>query len=109
MEEFRFLRSYIADADSDIAMADLAILNQAFDRGLNYLRRDSKTHAGEAAGFRDQKRVDAHHFPMRIYQRPAGIARIDGRVGLDEFTRRTTVPSERVRPVQGADDATRHG
>ncbi len=51
--------------------------------------------------------VDADHLAARIHQRSAGVAGVDGGIGLDEFARLIAIRF-RVGPVQRADDAARH-
>ncbi len=46
--------------------------------------RNGERDAHETAGATVDLRIDPDHFPGQIDQRPAGIARIDGDVGLDE-------------------------
>ena len=50
---------------------------------------------------RNQRRVDADHFAARVEQRAAGVAVVDGRVGLDEVVERRFADVA----VQRADDA----
>jgi hypothetical protein len=47
------------------------------------LRGHRKADADRAAGRRDDQRVDADHLAVEVEQRAAGIAAVDGGVGLD--------------------------
>jgi hypothetical protein len=85
VEEFRVVRSDIRDANADVAVADLAVTDQSLDRGLDDLRGNREAHAGERSGRRDEEGVDADQFAARVDQRAAGVAGVDGRVGLDEL------------------------
>ena len=49
----------------------------------------------------DDGRVDAHHLAVQVDQRSAGVARVDGRVGLDEVV----VGTGPEHPALGRDDA----
>ena len=65
-----------------------------------------KAEALRAAAPADDPGVDAHQPPFGIDQRPAGVARVDGRVGLNEVL--VAVDAEATAP-QRADDAHRDG
>src|SRR5262249_62353721 len=65
-------------------------------------------HAGDWAGLRDQKGVNPYDFAVCVHQRPTGVARVDGRVGLDELAGLARVVTVGVGTVQRADDAARH-
>src|SRR5262245_23128766 len=65
--------------------------------------REGQPH--EAAGAAVDLGIDADHFSPQIEQRSAGIAGIDGDVGLNE----RNVVLLRQRPPLGTDDARRHG
>src|SRR6185437_2098623 len=109
MEETRVFRSHIVDAYADSRMLDFAILEQRINYGPCNLRWNGEAHPGKTARRGNQKRVDANHFTMRIHQRSAGIARIDGCIGLDKFARFTGIVTVRVRTVQRAHNAASHG
>ena len=60
-----------------------------------------------SAPFGGDHGVDADHLAARVQQRPAGVAGIDGRVGLDGvFDRRAIRVANRA---DGADNAAGHG
>ena len=44
-----------------------------------------EANAGVGARRRADGRVDADHLPARIQQRSTGVARVDGRIGLDDL------------------------
>src|SRR5438270_5915032 len=109
MEEARVFRSYVIDANPDSRMLNLAILEQRVNHGTGDLGWNRKSHSSKAARRRNQERVDANHFTMRIHQRSPGIAGIDGCVGLDEFARFASIITVRVRTVQRAHNAASYG
>ena len=90
-------------------MADLAIPDQRIHRGTHDLRGNGKACARERTRAGDQESVDPDHFASRIDQRATGIPEIDGRVGLNEFTRLPPVSCGRIRTVKRADDSASHG
>src|SRR3984957_11586533 len=108
VEELGILRGHVADADSHVSVADLAVTNESLHRGADDLRWNGKTHTREAVRVRNQERVDSDHFPACIYQRTAGVARVDGCVRLNKASGRASISRKRVRPVQTAHDATRY-
>ena len=83
VEAFGDLVGDLLDADAEPAAAKLAELPQLIDHAGHRLRGHRKADADRAAGRRDDQRVDADHFAVEIEQRPAGIAAVDGGVGLD--------------------------
>src|ERR1700722_11413530 len=99
MEELRFLRGDVADADADVAVIHLAVLNQALDRRTYDVRGNRKSHARKAAGFGNQECIDANNFSVGIDQRTAGVTRIDGCIGLYELPWRTPVSGVRIGTV----------
>src|SRR5689334_4573842 len=109
MEESSVLRSHVVDAHADSRVLNLAIFEQRIHHRPRNLRWNGKAHACEASRGRDQERIDADDFAVRIHQRPAGISGINGRVRLDEFTRLARVVTVRIWAVQRAHDAASHG
>src|SRR3954451_20150696 len=85
VEKLRVLRRHIGNAHAHVSMGDLAVADQRIDRGPHDLRGNGESHSRKGTGGRDQKGVDTHYFSVRIHQRPAGVSRIDGSVGLNEF------------------------
>src|SRR6202011_4680166 len=83
VEAFSDLVGDLLDPDAEPAAAQLAELPELVDPAGPRLRRHRKADADRAAGGRDDQRVDADHFAVEVEQRPAGIAAIDGGVGLD--------------------------
>jgi UDP-3-O-[3-hydroxymyristoyl] N-acetylglucosamine deacetylase len=78
---------------ADPAAAHAAAAHQRFHHLARGVHRHGKADAHAAATAREDGRVDAHQVALRIHQRAAGIARVDGRVGLDEvLERRRTEP-----------------
>ncbi len=62
VEELGFIGGDVADADADITVAHLSVLNETVDGWLDDLRGNGKSHTGETASLRNQKSVDAHDF-----------------------------------------------
>ncbi len=52
--------------------------------------------------------IDAHQAASRVDQRAAGIAQIDGGVGLDEILVAVDLVEQMHAPAFGGDDASRH-
>ena len=65
------------------------------------LARDGEADADRGAGRRDDDRADADHLAVHVEHRPAGVARIDRRVELQEIVERA---GAEVAP-RGRDDA----
>ena len=68
---------------------------------------DGETHAGVAAAGRGDHGVDADDLAVGVEQRAAGVAGIDGGVGLDGLVDVGSVGLLHL--ADGADDAARHG
>ncbi len=83
VEAFGDLVGDLLDADPEPAAAQLAELPELIDHAGHRLRGHRKADADRAARRRDDQRVDADHFAIEIKQRTAGIAAVDGGVGLD--------------------------
>src|SRR6202035_4609773 len=73
----------LLDANAEPAAAKLAELPELIDHAGDGLGGHRKADADRAARRRDDQRVDADHFAVEIEQRTAGIAAVDGGVGLD--------------------------
>ncbi|GAA0005711.1 hypothetical protein BRDID11002_57140 [Bradyrhizobium diazoefficiens] len=71
------------DAHPQPAAAQFAELAELVDDAHDRLRRHGEADADRAAGGRDDQRVDADDVAIEIEQRTAGIAAVDGGVGLD--------------------------
>ena len=85
-------------------MLDLAVLDELACDVLDGVDRDGEADADVAAGLALDLGVHADHVAVRVQKRTAGVAVVDGRVGLDGL-----VDLEAVRrldpPLQRADDA----
>ena len=64
-------------------MAKVSVFNQAGYNLFDDINGYGKADAYRAAAGRVNRRVDADHTPMCVQQRAAGVAGVDGRVGLD--------------------------
>src|SRR5208282_3954360 len=109
LEEFGIVRSYIGDANSNVAVADLAVLNQSLDGGLDDLRGNREAHARERAVAGDEEGVDPDQLAAGIYQRSAGVAGVDRSIGLDELAGLAAIAGIGIRTIQRADDAAGYG
>src|SRR6202051_821841 len=92
------------DADAEPAAAEFAELPQRIDDAGHRLRRHRKADADRTAGGRDDQRVDADYLAVEVEQRAAGIAAVDGGVGLDVVV----IGSRSDVAVARRDDARRH-
>ena len=72
----------VGAGEAEEAAAYLAILQELQHHPLHRVDRGGEADALRA---RDDRRVDADHLAVRIDQRPAGIAGIEGRVGLQHI------------------------
>ena len=104
VEELRAVGRDVFDGDADVAVADFTVADEGGHRRLGDLGGDCKTHSGKGAGGRVEEGVDADELAASVDQRTAGVAGIDGGVGLDEFTRLAAI-GVRVRAVERTDDA----
>src|SRR4029079_17311764 len=91
VEAFGDLVGDLLDANAKPAAAQFAELPELIDDARHRLRRHREAEADRTAGRRDDQRVDADHFAFEVEQRPAGIAAIDGGVGLDRTVIRPVV------------------
>ena len=91
-------------AHADVAAAHAAVLADLLEDVADDVARRGEAEALVAAGLREDQRVDADEPALGVDQRPAAVARIDGRVGLDVDHRVVGLELPRHR----ADDAQRH-
>ena len=91
----------------DGAALDLAELDQVVHHVPREVARDGEADALVAAGLAEDGGVDADELAARVDQRAAGVARVDGGVGLDEVLVGREPPFEAA-PGR-ADDAERDG
>src|SRR5882724_256385 len=108
VEELRVVWSHVGNSDSHVAVRHLAILNQLFHRGTHDLRRNSESHPRERTRGRDEECVDPNHLAARVHQRTTGVARVNGRIRLNELPRLASVVRRQIGTVQRADDAACH-
>ena len=90
--------------DADIAAADASVAEQTAGDELRGVDTD-----GEAYSLcgQNRRRVYAHHASYGIYQRPAGVARVQRSVGLDYIVDQAPGIGPQ-RPSQGTDHTRRH-
>ena len=102
VEELGVLGGYVVHRDAEVAVLHLAVCDELLRGGLCDLRRDGKAGAGEGAGVRDDEGVDADELAVGVDEGAAGVAGIDGGVGLDEAAGLAGVVAVGVLPVDGA-------
>ena len=78
----------LLDAHAEPAAPGLAVLPQLIEHRHRGVGRHGKADADRAARRRDDRGIDADDFTVEIEQRAAGIAAIDGGVGLNRNCRR---------------------
>ncbi len=81
----------LLDAHAEPAAPDLAVLAQLIDHVDGGVGRHREADADRAAGRRDDRGIDADDLAVEIEQRTAGIAAIDGGVGLDVIVIRSGI------------------
>ena len=94
----------IKDGDAEVRARHVAFLHDSGDDALHGVRRDGEADAFDAVG-NNLGTVDADDLAVHVDERAAGVARVDGGVGLHELDARVTVAE---RAVEGADNAARH-
>lgn len=99
----------IVEADAEIAVIDLAVLHQLLGSGTHDLRGDGEASASEGAAVGDDEGVDSHELTVRVDERSAGVAGVDGSVGLDEAAGLAGIIRVRIGTVDGTDDAAGDG
>ena len=85
---------------ADVRPPDAAVANQSADDELNGIRGDSETQTLRAG---DDRRVHADDFAARVDERPAGVPRVERRVGLNDVVHQPARPRPQ-RSTQRADD-----
>src|SRR3954453_21520748 len=101
-------RRGVGQLHAEVGVGDLAPGDQLLGDALHDARRDREADAVVAAGVALDLRVDADDVAGRVEQRATRVAVVDRGVGLDRARDREVV--RRVdRPVEGTDDAGRHG
>ena len=74
----------IGGDDADAGRGDAALRMISGTIAVDRVDRDGKADAGVGAGRGKDGGVDADHAAGGVEQRPAGVAGIDGRIGLDD-------------------------
>jgi hypothetical protein len=112
VREPELLRLRVGDVlghDADPAADHAPVVEDLLHHAAREIDRDRKADAldtGRAGVFRQHRGVDADQFAGRVHQRAAGVALVDGRVGLDEVLEGRDAE---LAAAGGADDAVRHG
>src|SRR5690349_5542221 len=76
-------RAGVGELHAEVGVGDLAARDQLLRDALHHARRDREADAVVAARVALDLRVDADHVAARVEQRAAGVAVVDGGVGLD--------------------------
>src|SRR3984885_2479216 len=105
VEAFGDVVGDLLDPHAEPAAAGLAVLAQLVEHRHRRVRRHRKADAYRAAGRRNDRGVHADDFAVEIEQRTAGIAAINGGVGLDVIVVRPRIDVT----VARRHDAGRHG
>src|SRR5690606_11410218 len=85
LQAFGNLVRDVLDADAQPAPACAAKFDQLVDNGFREVRRNGEADADRSARGRKDGRVDADDRTVQVEHRAAGIAAVDGGVGLDEI------------------------
>ena len=93
---------HLVNRHPDTSARDTALAAQLIAGPDRLVYRNGERDAHESARTRHDLAVDTHHLAAHINQRPTGIARVDGDIGLDERQEFAGVP------LLGADDACGH-
>ena len=96
----------ILNRHAEQAALDLAMLDQRVHDAHGHVDRDGEANADVAAVGRQDRGVDAHQLAAQVHQRAAGVAGVDGGVGLDEIL---VALDAQPGAAQRADDAGCHG
>ena len=92
---------------AQVSPRNAAAIDQLIGDDLDHVNRNREANAFAAAGTGGDGGVHADHFALQIQQRPAAIARIDGRIGLHEILKPHALAQFQIAPPFGADDAKR--
>ena len=92
-----------------MSMAYLAVADQGINHRSDDLGGDSKAHAGERTGGRNQEGIDSDYLAVSIHQRTTRVAGIDSRVGLNELSGLVRIIGIRIGTVQRAHNTASHG
>ncbi len=105
-ELLRLLLRQILRHDADPAADDAAVGDDVAEHAAHHVHRNGEADALDADVLGDDGGVDADQRAARIDQRAAGVAEVDGRVGLDEVLERRDAE---LLAAHRAHDAVRHG
>src|SRR6056297_188389 len=91
-----------ADLYAQQATPDLAEFQDLAHDGVGHVRGHGEADAHVAAGAGDDGRVDADELAAQVHQRAAGVARVDGGVGLDEVLVAVRIQAEAAQRTHDA-------
>jgi len=93
--------------NSDETVGNFAEADQFVDGRFDDLRGNGEAHTGERSGAGDEERVDTNQLAVRVDERTARVAGIDGGVGLNELAGLAAITGVGIGAVERADDAAR--
>src|SRR5690242_1204657 len=103
----RVIQRHVVDRHAERRAVDLAVLDQLVHDGPREVDRNREAVARVEPGLAGDGGVDPDHLAPDTHQRTAGVARIDGGVGLDEVLDAALTPARQPaqRTALGAHDA----
>ena len=102
-------RECLVERHPEVGTMHLPVLDELPAHEHHHRDRDREADPLAAAGVAGDGRVEPDHLAANVDQRPTAVARIDGRVGLDEVLEANPSLAEvEVAPALGRDDAQRH-
>ena len=109
VEEAGVVGRHVVHADAEVAVVHGAVLDDRLGRSARDLRGNGEAGAGKRAAAGDDEGVDADQFAVGVHERAAGVAGIDGRIGLDEVAGLARIVAVGIGAIERADDAARDG
>ncbi len=103
----RVVQVDVVDGDAQRRPVHLAVGDELVHDGTGEVDRDGEAVARVESGLAGDGGVDADHLAADAHERAAGVAGVDGRVGLDEVLDAALAPARQAaqRASLGADDA----
>ena len=102
VEGFRQFGRQVLDDDAQVAAAYLAVVDELSHDSTDHVGGNGETDSDIAPGRGEYRRIDAHQPTVQVDERTAGIARVDGGIGLNEIL----VPLDtQAAATERADDA----
>src|SRR6185503_21121732 len=100
----------VTNLDAQRRTLDVTGLDDLIHHRARDVHRHGETIAGVVARGALDRAVDADHFAARIHERTTRVARVDGRIGLNEILNALLrLAGQLKRTALRADDPLRHG